>query len=258
MLVRFKNEDEVEYLTKYAKVIQERYENIEVVGLFVRPIEGIMKYNHLKGYDPTSDDWEHIERVINLEKEAEEEKEEKIKNKFSSLMGDSKFYIRSGNLSEVLLEELKLFDILIISKPENFDNELKSLFKNHYRPIVFVPKLESYSFEKMLLANDHRFEAYKSLFNFMGIFEDIKTVDSISVNVHEEDRKDMNTYFSRAGRKIECLYEDGNITNVILEHSKKYDLLLMGDLKQSFLFEKITGKPGIKIIKEAEKPIFMG
>ncbi|WP_319200354.1 hypothetical protein [uncultured Ilyobacter sp.] len=258
MLVRFKNEEEVEYLTRYAKLIQEKYSGIEVVGLFVKPIEGVMKYDHLKGYDPTSTDWEYIEKTIDFEKSSEEKKVKKIKEKFLSLMGGSEFYVRSGELSEVLLEELKLFDILIISKPKNIGRELKALFKNHYRPVIFVPKLESYSFEKILLANDHRFEAYKSLFSFMGIFEDVKVIDSISVNVREEDKKDVSVYFDKAGKKIECFYEDGNITNVILEYSKKCDLLLMGDLKQSFIFEKVTGKPGSKIIQEVDKPIFMG
>ncbi|WP_320048131.1 hypothetical protein [uncultured Ilyobacter sp.] len=258
MLVRFENEEEVEYLTRYAKVIQEKYSDIEVVGLFVKPVEGVMKYDHLKGYDPTSADREHIEKIIDFEKEAEEKKEKKIKERFLSIMGNGEFYIRSGDLSEVLLEELKLFDILIISKPKNIDHELKILFKNHYRPVIFVPNLESYSFEKILLANDHRFESYKSLFGFMGMFEKVKTIDSISVNVREEDRKNLNIYFNKAGRNIECFYEEGDVTNVILEYSNRYDLLLMGDLQQSFIFERVTGKPGVKIIKEVDKPIFMG
>ncbi|ADO83905.1 conserved hypothetical protein (plasmid) [Ilyobacter polytropus DSM 2926] len=258
MLVSFQNEEEVEYLTRYAKVIKEKYSGIEVVGLFVKPIEGVMKYDYLKGYYPTSTEWEYIEKTIRFEKEAEEKKKEKIKKKFLSLMGDSKFYIRSGDLAEVLLEEMKLFDVLVISKPKDIGHELKALFKNHYRPVIFVPKLENYSFEKILVANDHRFEFYKSLFSFMGIFEKVKTIDSISVNVREEDRENVNIYFNKAGRNIECFYEDGDITNVILEYSKRYDLLLMGDLQQSFIFEKVTGKPGIKIIKEIDKPIFMG
>lgn len=258
ILVRFKNEDEVEYLTRYAKLIHEKYSNIEIVGLFIKPTLGIEEHKLLKGYDSTVDDWETLEKVIDLRKKEEKKEEEKIKAKFSSLMGESEFCVRSGAAADILLEELKLFDILIMAKPKILDNEFKTLFKNHYKPIIFVPKLEEYSFEKILLANDHQFEAYKALFNFMGIFEGIKNVTSISVNIREDERKNVNIYFNRSDRHIDCIYETGDIVNTILEQTKIYDLLIMGDLKHSFTFERITGKPGIKIIEEIEKPLFMG
>jgi hypothetical protein len=258
ILVRFRNEEEVEYLTRYTKLIHEKYNNIEIVGLFIKSAKGIEEYKILKGYDCTPSDWEQIEKIIDLKKKEEEKTEERIKNKFSDLMGNSEFYVLSGSPAEILLEELKLFDILVMSKPKILDHEFKTLFKNHYKPIIFVPKLGNYSFEKILLANDHQFESYKALFNFMGIFEGVKNITSISVNLKEDEKKDLNIYFNRSGRNIECIYEVGNIANVLLENSKIYDLLIMGDLKHSFTFERIAGKPGIKLIEEINKPLFMG
>ena len=280
VLVKFNNEKEVGYLAKYVKVIKDRYSNVEIVGLFVRPdLEKAAYTGIINTYDShqLKEEEEEYEEEIKTEKKHEDI----LKEKFLSLVEDGKFYVGSGNATEILLDEMRLFDLLILPQPNEANitvkdiikdhssldsvNELllfgekniKELLEKHHKPLIIVPELENYSMEKILIADDQKLEVNKALFNFMTLFTDIKDFTAVTVGVKEEKRKDLNIYLEKIGKKVNYKFETGAVDKVILNYSKEYDLIIMGNLKHSFRIEKIMGKPGVRIIEASSKPIFI-
>ena len=44
----------------------------------------------------------------------------------------------------------------------------------------------------------------------------------------------------------------------IMKYVPKYDLVVMGELRYTILFERLTGQMGMRIIENTDIPIFMG
>ena len=280
ILLNFSNEREMEYLTKYAKSIKEKYPNIEIAGLFIKPNTENAAFKVIINADDShqlGEEKEDYEKEIKIE----EEYEYRLKEKFISLVEDGKFYIGSGNVAEVLLDEMKLFDLLLLPQPSksnvtainilkdhnNLDNvkelllfgekKIKEILEKHHKPIIIVPDLENYFIDKILVADDQKLEVNKAFFNFIDLFTDIKEFTALSVDINGNMTKDLNVYFEKIGKKVNYKFETGEIDKVILNYSEDYDLIIMGNLKHSFMVEKIMSKPGIRIIELANKPIFI-
>lgn len=256
ILVKISNEKEVDYMAKYAKVIRENYSDAEIVGMFLHSSVEEKVYNEFKG---VGDDYEVKKVKDEYAKDVKEEKaqEEKIKEKFLSLVENSEFYSKLGETSE-LLDELRVFDLAIVSNTGQLDHDLKDLLNKHQKPIILVPELEEYSLEKIMVADDQSLESNRSLFNFMEIFDKTKEFKAVTVDAAKEDIKDLNIYLEKIGKKMEYEFETGAADEVILKKSEDHDMVIMGNLKHSFLLEKIAGKSGVKIIEEVKKPIFIG
>ncbi|WP_372712971.1 universal stress protein [Ilyobacter sp.] len=259
VLVAFIEEKDVEYLTRYAKVIKEHYPGAEIVGMFIHSVVDKDEFKEFMA----ADDLYRL-KIKNIDHEyqritkVEKEHSERIEKSFLSVMKDSKFYNMVGDSSKILLEELKFFDLAILAKSDELNHEEKTLLNTHHKPVILVPKFENYSFEKILLADDQKIGANKSLFNFMEIFSDTKDFTAVTVNGDKKlDTEELKTYMEKAGKNIKTEFLEGEVHEMILEYSKDYDLIVMGNLKHSIMLEKAIRDPGIKIIESSEKPIFI-
>lgn len=259
VLVAFIEEKDAEYLTKYAKIIKENYPDAEIVGMFIHPVISEEEFKEFMA----ADDLYRL-KIKNIDQEyqkiskAEKERSERIERTFLSTMEGSKFYNMIGDSSGILLEELKFFDLAILAKSNELNHEEKKLLNTHHKPIILVPELENYSLDKTMLADDQKIGANKALFNFMEIFSKTTEFTAITVNGDQKiDTKELEVYMEKIGKKIKKEFLNGEVHEIILECSKNYDLIIMGDLKHSIMLEKTIREPGIKIMESVKKPVFV-
>ncbi|WP_319371272.1 hypothetical protein [uncultured Ilyobacter sp.] len=257
VLVKLDNEGEIKHLARYSKMILENYPEVEIVGLFIHPSIEAHSYMEFRGvggdYDIKEAKTEHnlkIEKVMEIES--------KIKDEFLSLVENSSFYSKTGNVSEVLMEELRLFDMAVVSKDDKISHGLRELLKNHNKPLILVPELESYSLERILVADDQGLEVNKSVFRFLNVFEKINAFKAVTVGISQEEVKDLTFYLEKIDKKIEYNFEEGSVDEIILNYAKECDMLIMGNLKRSFMVEKLIGRGGIRALEEVKKPVFIG
>lgn len=251
ILLQIVKEEEVEHLVRYAKVLKEKYPKVEITGIYIKDLEKYdipttSLYGEFLSIDST-DQWNKLEN----------ERAEKIRSKFFELMPGSEFLTKLGHASVIVLNELRLFDMLVLAKPERLTHEIKEVLRTHHKPIIMVPPADNYGFDKILVADDQRLEVNKALFNFMDLFVNIKEFKAITVNPDEDETLDLNTYLTKVGKKIEHEYKTGQVNEIVMKYSDDYDLVILGDLKYSFMIERIAGKVGIKLLEALKKPIFI-
>ena len=239
------SENEIEPLVNFATEFKKKYK-VEIDAMYVKDI---LKYEIF----PAT-----IEGVgINLGssyafreyKELEDKKysaiEEKIKNSFS------KVFSRDGETVETTLEELKRYDLLAVVKNEKVSQNLKELLRSNFKPMIILPNKKEFNLEKLLLLDDGAYNANKTLFTFFYIFDEQK-IDVLRVNIDSND--DLQERF---GKNYNIVRKEGDPLKVIMEESKIYDFILMGDLRYTVMVERITGKLGIRLLEGLDKPIFI-
>ena len=239
------SENEIEPLVNFATEFKKKYK-VEIDAMYVKDI---LKYEIF----PAT-----IEGVgINLGssyafreyKELEDKKysaiEEKIKNSFS------KVFSRDGETVEITLEELKRYDLLAVVKNEKVSQNLKELLRSNFKPMIILPNKKEFNLEKLLLLDDGAYNANKTLFTFFYIFDEQK-IDVLRVNIDSND--DLQERF---GKNYNIVRKEGDPLKVIMEESKIYDFILMGDLRYTVMVERITGKLGIRLLEGLDKPIFI-
>ena len=239
------SENEIEPLVNFATEFKKKYK-VEIDAIYVKDI---LKYEIF----PAT-----IEGVgINLGssyafreyKELEDKKynaiEEKIKNSFS------KVFSRDGETVEITLEELKRYDLLAVVKNEKVSQNLKELLRSNFKPMIILPNKKEFNLEKLLLLDDGAYNANKTLFTFFYIFDEQK-IDVLRVNIDSND--DLQERF---GKNYNIVRKEGDPLKVIMEESKNYDFILMGDLRYTVMVERITGKLGIRLLEGLDKPIFI-
>lgn len=244
-LFLFKNADEIEEINKFSKILKDL--DIEIYGLYVKDTT---KYD----LSPTTVEGVGVQATVNLLLKEYEKIENSNMKRIKESMPNNFDYVYSleGETLEILLEEMKAFDLVVIVRQDPISNTLKELLKYHYKPLIILNKSDrEYSLDKILMLNDGLYKSNKSLFNFFNFFN--KKVDVLRVNVEDKDRlkerfEDHVNIFDKTGDKKE----------IILNTIKEYDFLIMGDLDYSILFERIAGNIGIKIIENSKVPIFLG
>lgn len=250
LLIQFTTEIEIDHLIRCAKAIKREYPEVEVAGLYVKDLE---KYSipsiplHGEVLKTQLDQWKILE----------DKREKKIRETFKSLMPNCAFYSKSGNVTDVVLNELRLFDLLLLSKPEKISIEIKELLRNHHKPILLVPPQDDYFFDKILVADDQRLEVNKAFFNFINMFTKVDEFKAVTVNAKNKDVVDLNDYLSKIDKKMLYEFKKGHIDEVITDYLKDYDLLIMGELKHSIAFERLVGRAGLKLLEKASKIIFI-
>ena len=240
ILVYIENETEVESLLDYAEMLKNKY-GVAISGIHVR-------------------DTRKTEISLITEKWAEFEKNQLdiIKAKFRDRFEKEKFIIETGEVDAVIFERLKGYDLLITGKGEKLSSNIRLVLMNHYKPVIVVPdNLEKFQFRRVVVANDMNHRANKSFFNFMNIFSDISTYDFISVNKDKEDAN-LKSYLEITEKKGNFLNLNGDVLEIFVEKSKKYDLVVMGDLAYSYILEKLTNNVGLKLLENLNLPIFIG
>ncbi len=247
ILIYFKEEEDVEHLLSFGKLLKGSYD-VELAGMHLKP-----------AIIPTIIDGElaigtEVSEIVEQEIAETEALSKKIKEKFVEKFGEVEFYSEEGGV-ERLLEKLKYFDLLILDKKEMLDSGFKEILKKHNKPILLIPKLEEYKFERVLFANDMDLISNKSFFRFMNIFEKVKEYEILTVN--RDADLELKKYTDKVGGNFTYTSSLGEIPDEILKALKSRDLLVMGNLKHSLIYEKITKKTGITLIEKAGKPIFI-
>lgn len=253
VLIYLNYEDGIENVLNYAKMLEEKY-NAEIYAVYVKDIR---KYElitpSIEGLiiDGSSNsimsEWEKIESA-NVEI---------VKAKFAEYFDESKIYVEDGITTEIVIDKLRGFDLLLITKGERISSDLKTLMRLHYKPIIVIPDVKKIGFHDFLFANDEGLNASRSLFTFMNLFGKIEGISSISINVDEVSPL-IGEYITSYGIKYNEIKKTGDAAHEILKESEKYDILIMGELRHYFMIEKLTGKAGVTVLEKIKKPVFIG
>lgn len=253
VLVYFKNETCSECILNFLKVFSEKYK-CEIDGIYIKDIrkyeiipaasEGIFvdfSTNYILK------EWENYEKKIS----------EKVQENFKKVYPSNDFIIEDGITPDIIREKMKGYDLLIMGITEKIDENLKSIMKTHYKPIFLIPSKSEYKLENIIFADDNGENSNKSIFKFMNCFENIENYKFISVNI-ENKSENLKKYMEIAGKKVQIVYKKGDETEIIIDESKDRDILIMGNLKHFFIYERLTGKVGLKLLQNSKIPIFIG
>lgn len=243
------NEEELENASKFSNIVKNKMKDVQVAALYVKDI---MKYeiflNNITGYgvQPSSSSIV-VEEYKSIEDKIYENLKKKAINHFD------KVYSKEGDTHEVILEEMKAYDALIVVKSEPLTNALKNLLKDHYKPIILLGDKNEYKLDKILMLNDGGYKVNKSIFAFFHLFGE-QNIDVLRVNVTE-----TNKLSERFGNVCNVIDKESNdVYETIMESIIGYDIVIIGELRYTILFERLTGQTGIKIIENTNIPIFMG
>ena len=241
-------ENEVEPLVEFAKVFKKRY-NVKVDAIYVKDI---LKYDVF----PVTVEGIGINLGTNFAykefRNIENKTFEKIKGRLEEEF--SKVYTKEGESAEVALEELKKYDLMVTVKNEKISPYMKELLRSIYKPLIVLPNRKNFKIENLLLLDDGAYNANKTLFTFFYMFDEQK-VDVLRVNVEADESNEKLS--ERFGDNYNLILKEGDTFKTIMEESKNYDLVLMGDLRYTVMVERITGKLGIRLLENLDVPIFI-
>ena len=240
-------ENEVEPLVEFAKVFKKRY-NVKVDAVYVKDI---LKYDVF----PVTVEGIGINLGTNFAykefRNIENKTFEKIKGRLEEEF--SKVYTKEGESAEVALEELKKYDLMVTVKNEKISPYMKELLRSIYKPLIVLPNRKDFKIENLLL-DDGAYNANKTLFTFFYMFDEQK-VNVLRVNVEADESNEKLS--ERFGDNYNLILKEGDTFKTIMEESKNYDLVLMGDLRYTVMVERITGKLGIRLLENLDVPIFI-
>jgi hypothetical protein len=253
ILINFYGEDEVKDLCKFTAQLSSKY-RAEVSGIYVKDMR---EYELM----PTAVEGIVIEGVSNnIIKECEEAeklKAEKVEKKFREFFPDSKFIIDDCIGTDIVLQNMRGYDLLVLYKGNGITSEIKSILKSRYKPVILVPENIEDGFKNILFADDNSENSNKSFFSFANIFGENFTYNIINVNL-EEKSIGVIDYMEYAGIKRNIVEKNGDEFEEIKSEFEKNDLMIMGNLKYFYMIEKIIGKTGVKLLEHSTIPIFIG
>ena len=240
------NESEIDALCKFSKAISQKYD-VETHVLYV---EDVLKYevypSTINGVGLNVGLNYSYQEYINIESKNYKTIKEKIEKYFT------KVYSRDGETVEIALEELKKYDFLVVVKNDKVSSNLKELLRSSYKPSIILPlNIDEAKMDKLVLLDDGAYNANKTLFTYFNIFGE-KNIDVLKFNVDEED-----FLKERFGNNYNVIKKEGVPFKIIMEESKNYDVVLMGDLRYTVMVERITRKLGVKLLENLEKVIFI-
>ncbi len=240
------NESEIDALCKFSKAISQKYD-VETHVLYV---EDVLKYevypSTINGVGLNVGLNYSYQEYISIESKNYKTIKEKIEKYFT------KVYSRDGETVEIALEELKKYDFLVVVKNDKVSSNLKELLRSSYKPLIILPlNIDEAKMDKLVLLDDGAYNANKTLFTYFNIFGEQK-IDVLKVNVDEED-----FLKERFGNNYNVIKKEGVPFKIIMEESKNYDVVLMGDLRYTVMVERITRKLGVKLLENLEKVIFI-
>ncbi len=253
ILVNFYGEDEIEDLCKFTAALALKYRAV-VCGIYVKDmrqyelmppaIEGIV-------IDGASN------FAIRESEEAEKIKAEKIEEGFRNFFPEEKFIIEDGIGTDLVLQNMRGYDILVLYDGNGVSSEIKSILKSRYKPVILVPKGVEDGFKNILFADDNSENSNKSFFSFANIFGENFTYNVVNVNL-EEKSTGVLEYMDYAGIKKNIVEKTGDEYEELKVEFEKNDLMIMGNLKYFYMIEKIIGKTGAKLLEHSTIPIFIG
>jgi hypothetical protein len=239
------SENEIETLIEFGKKFKEKY-NVEIDALYVKDI---LKYEIF----PVTIEGIGVNIGANYAfkeyRELEEKSFKTVKEKMNSEF--SRVYAKDGETIETALNELKKYDMIVVVKNEKISPYLKELLRSNFKPLIILPNIKEFNFNKLLLLDDGAYNANKTLYTFFYMFGEQK-VDVLKVNVDAEDELK-----ERFGDNYNIILKEGDPFKIIMEESENYDFVLMGDLRFTIMVEKITRKLGVRLLENLKKPIFI-
>ena len=239
------SENEIETLIEFGKKFKEKY-NVEIDALYVKDI---LKYEIF----PVTIEGIGVNIGANYAfkeyRELEEKSFKTVKDKMNSEF--SRVYAKDGETIETALNELKKYDMIVAVKNEKISPYLKELLRSNFKPLIILPNIKEFNFNKLLLLDDGAYNANKTLYTFFYMFGEQK-VDVLKVNVDAEDELK-----ERFGENYNIILKEGDPFKIIMEESENYDFVLMGDLRFTIMVEKITRKLGVRLLENLKKPIFI-
>ena len=240
-------ENEIQPLVNFAQIFKKKYD----VDIDVIYIKDVLKYEVF----PVSIEGMGLNIGANYAfkeyRELEEKTVKKLKDKITSDI--SKFYSKDGETAEIVLEELKKYDLLVLVKNEKVTPVLKEILRSIFKPLIILPNIEDFRLENLMLLDDGAYNANKTLFTFFHMFGEQK-IDVLRVNVEEEDESSLTERF---GDNYNLIHKKGDTFKTIMNEAQNCDLVLMGDLRYTIMVERITGKLGVRILENLQKPIFI-
>ena len=239
------SENEIETLIEFGKEFKEKY-NVEIDALYVKDI---LKYEIF----PVTIEGIGVNIGANYAfkeyRELEEKSFKTVKDKMNSEF--SRVYAKDGETIETALNELKKYDMIVAVKNEKISPYLKELLRSNFKPLIILPNIKEFNFNKLLLLDDGAYNANKTLYTFFYMFGEQK-MDVLKVNVDTEDELK-----ERFGENYNIILKEGDPFKIIMEESENYDFVLMGDLRFTIMVEKITRKLGVRLLENLKKPIFI-
>lgn len=254
ILILFGNELEKNNLLKTGQHLKEKY-GTEVYGLYIKDIR---KYEVL----PPTVEGLAVDTSANLMirdwEKTENNQVEELKKIFENYFPVEHLLVEDGIPQEIIKEKMLGFDLVIIEKSNKITDNQKDLLKTHYKPILMISENNSLKVEKVIIANNKSRRVNKSIFAFLNMFGKLNDFTSLSVNLEDETDDEFLKYMAIIGKTLNILELEGKEIDIISEKSKEFDILIMGDLKHSFLVEKLTGDTGLKLLENINIPIYVG
>ena len=138
-------ESEIYPLVSFAKVFKQKY-NVDVDVIYIKDI---LKYEVF----PVSIEGMGLNIGANYAfkeyRELEEKTVKKLKDKITSDI--SNFYSKDGETAEIVLEELKKYDLLVLVKNEKVTPVLKEILRSIFKPLIILPNIEDFRLDNLML-----------------------------------------------------------------------------------------------------------
>lgn len=251
-LVLFGNEIERGSLAD-SVVFLEKQLGFKIYPLYVRDIareklmsatDGLM----LAGRSPfINQGWEEIEKV----------EIQGIKEMLKEKGINSELIVDMGDISEVVTEQMKKCDLLVMGKNDILTEREINLLKANYKSILLIGEKPLQAIENVLIGNDNGVKVNRSCTHFMNLFPEVKRFSSFVINKEIEENM-LVEYLVGHEKDVEHEEIITNNYEDVIKRINEADLFIMGNLSKSYLFEKVIGKNGIKLLEKGKVPIFIG
>ncbi len=253
ILVLFENEITTENLIEGAIYLKEKM-GFTVSGLYINDIrrDGVMTQG-IEGaiYDTT--------RTIMREEFLELRKQEikNIKTKLKNIDFEMEIKLETGIFDEIIREEMKTNDILYIGKGNLVSDLLLEVLKENYKSVLIQGEAPL-DFTNIFVANDNGVKINRSCYQFMNCFplhKDIKLIEGKNI----AEKRSLLEYLTSHSYncKSEILEKKEEVVDFLSDKSLN-GILIMGNLSRGYFLERITGKIGMKLLKQTHLSIYIG
>lgn len=166
--------------------------------------------------------------------------------------------VEFGFPDEIIKDYLKLSDLLLFEKGESLSDLAVTLLKHPFKPMIMLGDKAITSFDKVAISSDDGVKVNKSTFAFLNAFPSVNKILLYSI-LHDSEKNNILEYLTGKNKSVEYknfVGDEGNVES-FLEEVNKLDLLIMGNLKKAYFFEKLIGKKGLEIMEKSKTAIFI-
>lgn len=162
-----------------------------------------------------------------------------------------------GLVPEVVREAMKEMDLLLAGKGEMLSDNQISFLKQLYKPIILVGKKRVY-FDRIMIANDDGTRVNRSCFAFMNMFPEVQDFTAVTIDVELEENH-LERYLRTRGKNVQKIFITGEGEEKFREnYPQEFSLVITGNLKRSYLLEKLIKKRGVGLVENSQVSTFIG